>query len=43
MKDDAYIQLAKLVLPRDIEAHFEITRVEVDEHLMEMYIHLDER
>ena len=43
MKDDAYIQLAKLVLPRDIEAHFEITRVEVDEHLMEMYIHLDEK
>ena len=43
MNHDAYIQLAKLVLPREIEEHFEITKVEVDDYLMEMYIHLDEK
>lgn len=43
MNNDAYIQLAKLVLPREVEEHFEITKVEVDDYLMEMHIHLDEK
>lgn len=42
MQKDVYKELAKLVLPQEILSHFEITKVEVNEGLMEMYIHLDE-
>ena len=43
MESKLYEQLARLVLPKEILDRFEITSVEVNESLMEMYISLDER
>ena len=43
METKLYEQLARLVLPKEILDRFEITSLEVNESLMEMYISLDER
>ena len=43
MEQKVFEQLARLVLPKELLDRFEITKVDCNEGLMEMYIHLDER
>ena len=43
MEQKVFEQLARLVLPKEILDRFEIIKVDCNEGLMEMHIHLDER
>lgn len=43
MEQKVFEQLARLVLPKELLDRFEITKVDCNEGLMEMSIHLDER
>jgi hypothetical protein len=43
MEQKVFEQLARLVLPKELLDRFEITKVDCNEGLMKMYIHLDER